>query len=85
MWGEGTHGAYEVFFMGCINVCQERRGEGGYGLKQVLFDIILVPINTATDLTRYIALPTRCARHFSLPHQALRLSQNNLHDTNHEQ
>ena len=49
------------------------------------FNIILIPINAATDLTRYIALPSRCARHFSLSDQALRLSQNNLHDTNHEQ
>ena len=39
-WGVGaggsTHGVYEVVFMGCINVCLERKGKGGYGVKQVL-------------------------------------------------
>ena len=38
-WGGGVRGypwAYEVVFMDCINVCLERKGEGGYGVKQVL-------------------------------------------------
>ena len=31
-----THGACEVVFMGSINVYLERKGKGGYGVKQVL-------------------------------------------------
>ena len=45
----------------------------------VFFNLLLKP---RAD-PGHIALPSRCTRHFCLPHYALGFSRINLHDTNH--